>query len=185
MEIKPNFSVLDFGCGSGSYSLIVSKLVGESGKVYALDIHPLAVKRVRDSAAKLGLTNIETICSDCATGLPDESMEVILLYDIFHMLSNSNNVLKELYRVLIQNGVLSFSDHHMKEGEILGLENLQNLRDKSGYDIVVESGNLRQVYQAANRLDLWSLLEEIRNKEESIITVQSKVTGILKKYYEQ
>jgi ubiquinone/menaquinone biosynthesis C-methylase UbiE len=34
--------VLDFGCGPGSYVPAVSELVGPSGKVYALDIHPLA-----------------------------------------------------------------------------------------------------------------------------------------------
>ena len=119
VDIKPNFNILDFGCGPGSYCIIVSKCVGELGKVYALDIHPLAVKKVQDAASKMGLTNIETICSDCATHLPDESIDVILLYDIFHMLSSSNRVLEELHRVLKQNGTLSFSDHHMKENDII------------------------------------------------------------------
>jgi ubiquinone/menaquinone biosynthesis C-methylase UbiE len=119
VEIKPKASVLDFGCGPGSYSLIVSKYVGESGKVYALDIHPLAVQRVQEAALKKGLTNIETICSDCATGLPDDGLDVILLYDVFHMFSNPNKILEELYRVLKQDGSLSFSDHHMEENDII------------------------------------------------------------------
>jgi ubiquinone/menaquinone biosynthesis C-methylase UbiE len=143
VEIKPGSAILDFGCGPGSYSLIVSKYVGESGKVYALDIHPLAGKRIQDIAGKKGLKNIETIFSDCATGLPDSSIDIILLYDIFHMLGNPDKVLKELYRVLKSNGKLSFSDHHMKENDIKikvssnGLFKLQK-RGKRTYTFVKE-----------------------------------------------
>ena len=117
--IKPGFRVLDYGCGPGSYVVAASELVGESGKVYALDIHPLAVQRVGDIAEKRQLTNVETILSDCRTGLPDGSVDVVLLYDIFHMSSNPQTILAELYRVLKQDGILSFSDHHMSENEII------------------------------------------------------------------
>jgi len=117
--IKPGFHILDYGCGSGSYSVIVAELVGPTGKVYALDIHPLAVRQVQDIASKRRLTNVETICSDCATGLENAAMDVVLLYDIFHHLSDPQAVLKELHRVLKPDGILSFSDHHMKENEIL------------------------------------------------------------------
>ena len=50
--------------------------------------------------------------------LADESVDVILLYDTFHSLANPNGVLRELYRVLRPNGILSFSDHHMGGDEI-------------------------------------------------------------------
>ena len=62
---------------------------------------------------------METILSDCKTGLPDNSIDVVLLYDIFHELSEPDRVLEELHRVLKPNGILSFSDHHMKENEIV------------------------------------------------------------------
>jgi len=117
--IKPGFHILDYGCGPGGYSAIVAELVGPTGKVYALDIHPLATQRVQSVASKRKLTNIETICSDCATGLENSSMDVVLLYDTFHHLSDPNSVLEELHRVLKPDGILSFSDHHMKEDKIL------------------------------------------------------------------
>lgn len=117
--IKPGFFILDFGCGPGSYSIVASKMVGNSGKVYALDIHPLAIKHVKDLASKKGLTNIKTIQSDCATGLKDDSIDIILLYDVFHHLNDPKRVLEEFHRVLKQNGILSFSDHHLKEDVIL------------------------------------------------------------------
>jgi len=117
--IKPGFQVLDYGCGPGGYIVPLAKLVGESGKVYALDIHPLAVQKVQDIASKKQLINVETILSDCKTGLPDKSLDVVLLYDAFHHLSDPATILEELYRVLKPDGILSLSDHHMKENEIV------------------------------------------------------------------
>jgi ubiquinone/menaquinone biosynthesis C-methylase UbiE len=117
--IREGFQLLDYGCGPGSYVRAVSEIVGESGKVYALDIEPLAVESVKKISEKHGLKNVETILSDRKTGLRDESIDVVLLYDTFHDLVDPNGVLEELSRVLKLAGVLSFSDHHMKEDEIL------------------------------------------------------------------
>ncbi len=117
--IKPGFCVLDYGCGPGSYIVPLAKLVGESGKVYALDIHPLAIQKVKDIALERQLANVETILSDCRTGLPDNSLDAVALYDAFHHLSKADMVLRELYRVLKPDGILSFNDHHMKENEIV------------------------------------------------------------------
>jgi len=117
--IKPGFQVLDYGCGPGGYIVPLAKLVGESGKVYALDIHPLAVQKIQEIASKKRLGNVETILSDCQTGLPDNTLDAVLLYDAFHHLSDPNGVLKELHRVLKPDGILSFGDHHMEEKEIV------------------------------------------------------------------
>jgi ubiquinone/menaquinone biosynthesis C-methylase UbiE len=117
--IKPGFFVLDYGCGPGSYIIPLSELVGKSGRIFALDIHPLAIQMVKEIASKKQLGNVKTIHSDCKTGLPDKSVEVVLLYDTFHDLSDPHGVLVELHRVLKPDGILSFSDHHLKENEII------------------------------------------------------------------
>jgi len=117
--IKQGFYVLDYGCGPGSYIVPLAELVGKSGKIYALDIHPLAIQKVQDIVSKKQLANVETILSDCKTGLLDNSLDVVLLYDTFHALSDPGGILEELHRVLKANGALSFSDHHMKEYEIV------------------------------------------------------------------
>jgi ubiquinone/menaquinone biosynthesis C-methylase UbiE len=117
--IGPGSRILDYGCGPGSYTIIAAELAGPAGKVYALDIHPLALQTVRDATSKRGLAKIETIQSDCATGLETGSIDVVLLFDIFHGLSDPNEVLGELHRVLRSEGILSVSDHHMKEHEII------------------------------------------------------------------
>ena len=117
--IKPGFQVLDFGCGPGGYILPLAKLVGEPGKIYALDMNPAAILTVKSLALKNKLENFETILSDGATGLPDGSIDVVLLYDLFHYLKKPEDVLVELHRVLKPGGTLSVSDHHMKSKDII------------------------------------------------------------------
>jgi ubiquinone/menaquinone biosynthesis C-methylase UbiE len=116
--IKPGFQVLDFGCGPGGYILPLAKLVGGSGKIFALDMNPAAILTVKSLAANRKLANVQTILSDGATGLPDGSVDIVLLYDLLHYLKKPNDILAELYRVLKPDGILSVSDHHMKEKAI-------------------------------------------------------------------
>ena len=114
-EIKSGINVLDFGCGPGSYSIAVAELLAGTGKVFALDMHPLAVKQVNQTARKKKLTNVKTIFSNCETGLPSNSVDVILLYYVFNDLENPEKVLQELYRVLKPQGILSFSEFNVKK----------------------------------------------------------------------
>lgn len=119
LNFQPDSQVLDFGCGPGTYSILAAQKIGQNGTVYALDIHPLAIQSVQKKAARKGIKNIMTIHSDGLTGLPDRSIDIILLYDIFHDLDRPEMVLKELNRVLKQNGILSASDHHLEGTQII------------------------------------------------------------------
>ncbi len=119
VEIKPGFKVLDFGCGPACFVPLLADAVGEDGKVYALDIQPLAKAAVEKLAVRKRLTNVAGICSDCATELPDGCLDMVLLYDVFHQLGEPGRVLAEIHRILKSDGVLSFSDHHLKEAVIV------------------------------------------------------------------
>ena len=116
--IKPGSSVLDYGAGPGSYIIPLSSLVGTAGKIFAIDMHPLAIKSVENIASKKRLENVKTIQSNCNTGLSDQSIDVVLLYDTYHDLNQPDKVLLEIHRILKPEGILSFSDHHMREKEI-------------------------------------------------------------------
>lgn len=118
-ELKPGFQVLDYGCGPGGYVLPVSQTIGSTGKLYALDVLPIAIGMVKQIMAKNKLTNVETILSQCDTGLKNEALDAVLLYDVFHGLEDQTAVLNGLHRVLKPNGLLSFSDHHMQEEDIV------------------------------------------------------------------
>ena len=119
VEIIPGYKVLDYGCGPGAFTIMIAKIIGQSGIVYALDIHPLAIKAVQQKARKNNLSNIKTILSSCSTSLPDNSLDLVIFFDVFHALNNQEEVLIELHRVLKSDATMCFSDHHMKETEIL------------------------------------------------------------------
>jgi len=143
--IEEGQTVLDFGCGPGFYAIAAAKMVGAKGKVYALDIHPLAVQSVQKKAKKAGLTNITTILSDRDTRLPDQSIDVALAYDMIHMVQDKQALARELYRVLKPNGVLSVIVGHIKvEGvlKILEQDGLFSLRDQQGRLIDLKKGKV-------------------------------------------
>ena len=119
IKIEPGYQILDYGCGPGIFTIMAAEKTGPSGKVYALDIHPLAVKMVEQKAQKNRLANIKTILSNCPTSIPDGSLDLVILFDVFHLIDNQEEVLVELHRVLNPEATLCFSDHHMKEGQIL------------------------------------------------------------------
>ena len=48
--LQPGMTVLDFGCGPGSYVTPTARMVGDSGRVFALDRHPTALEMTADRA---------------------------------------------------------------------------------------------------------------------------------------
>jgi ubiquinone/menaquinone biosynthesis C-methylase UbiE len=119
IEIKPGSRILDFGCGPGVFTTMIAEKIGPSGMIYALDINPLAVGMVERKARRKNLGNVRTIRSNCDTALPDNCLDYAIFFDVFHALDNHQEVLSELYRVLKPEGIMHFSDHHLKEIEIL------------------------------------------------------------------
>lgn len=119
VDLRPGMVVLDYGCGPGAFSLAVARLVGPAGRVYAVDIHPLAARFVERAAGKEGLENIQTIVGSSLEELAPQSIDVILLYDVLHLIPQPTAALEEMHRVLKPSGTLSVSDHHLKEGKLI------------------------------------------------------------------
>ena len=135
MGLREGQTVLDYGCGIGSFSIPAAKMVGDDGVVYALDIHPLAIRTVEKEIKKKRISNIKTILSARETGLPDESVDVALLYDVFQMISDKEKLLEELHKVLKSDGVLFATAEHLDPKEFMNIfarENLFTLVEQRG-----------------------------------------------------
>lgn len=120
-KIKEGDQVLDYGCGPGSYSFAAAEIVAEEGTIYAADIHPLAIEKVKKKAEKKKITIIRPILTDCKTKLDDKSIDVVICFDVLHAIADKNKLLKEFHRVLKPDGYLSFNDHHYSEEKIVEL----------------------------------------------------------------
>ncbi len=125
--VREGSTVLDFGCGPGTYSIEAARIAGPGGSVYALDLHPLAAERVAAAAAREGLATVSTIISDGETGLDGKSVDVILFYDTIHLVEDPHAVLRELHRVLAPGGTLSVASHFMRGRRIVELVTREGL----------------------------------------------------------
>ena len=128
LEIEEGQKILDYGCGIGSFTLPLASLVGEKGKIYALDKEPPAIKRIEERAKMEGFNNISTILSDGDTGLPDRNVDVVLLYGVLPEIKDKESLLRELYRVLKPRGYLSTRFcFRIKKEEVLEIVEATNL----------------------------------------------------------
>ena len=111
--ISPGQSIVDYGCGPGSYIKRASNLVGPEGKVYAIDIHELAIEAVKKLIEKENLHNVTAlVVSNGRCPLEDNSIDLIYALDMFHMVSNPDAFLKELNRISKPDGILYIDNGH-------------------------------------------------------------------------
>lgn len=113
--LKPGQTVLDYGFGGGSFTLAAAEQVGPEGLVLAVDADPLAVARLQRLITRRELTNIVIRQTEGKLDLPDDRVEAVLLYDVYHLLAEPEKVLAELHRVLRPGGTLSFLDHFLSD----------------------------------------------------------------------
>jgi len=113
MGIQEGMTVVDYGCGPGNYISGVSKRLGDNGKLYAVDVHELAVKAVDKKIKKENLNNVETVLvQDYRCEIPDHVSDLIYAMDMFHMVKHSDRFLAELHRILKSDGRLIIEDGH-------------------------------------------------------------------------
>jgi len=130
--------VLDFGCGSGHYSIPATNVVGEEGRVYTVDQDEKSLQRLKSAARSAGLENIVSIfdqSDDVVIDLEDESVDVMLLYDVLHYmeLEKRRSVYENARRVLQTDAILSVYPKHSKSDEPLW-----NLADMELGDVIGE-----------------------------------------------
>jgi ubiquinone/menaquinone biosynthesis C-methylase UbiE len=106
--LKPGQKVLEVGCGPGFFTVPAARTVGEQGSVTALDISPLAVRRVEGKIEQAGVANARVILADAAqTDLPSQDFDLIFVFGFAHSVGHLGDILIELHRLLKPAGTLS------------------------------------------------------------------------------
>lgn len=113
-------TVLDLGCGTGRDCYLLSRLVGESGRVIGIDMteEQLAIAKKycswhtdRYGYASPNVEFKQGYMEDLATaGIADESIDLVVSNCVINLSPNKQKVLAEIFRVLKPGGEIYFSD---------------------------------------------------------------------------
>lgn len=100
---------LDMGCGPGDYSIKAAEMVGQSGKIIAMDASSRMTSALSERALKEGVSNIETMTADITRPLAvgDSSVDVCFLSTVLHIFSLDKvgePIFEEVRRVLKPKG---------------------------------------------------------------------------------
>jgi ubiquinone/menaquinone biosynthesis C-methylase UbiE len=109
--IQDGTMIADFGCGTGAYTLALSKLFRAS-HIFAIDVQKPLLEHLAAEAHREHLNNIETVWADIEkTGgskLRDQSVDWVVLSNTLFLSEHKDTVLKEAHRVLKRSGKLCF-----------------------------------------------------------------------------
>ncbi|WP_167909413.1 class I SAM-dependent methyltransferase [Thermococcus sp. Bubb.Bath] len=132
--LEKGMKVLEVGCGPGVFTIPAAELVGENGVVYAIDIHPRAIEKVREKAQRAGAKNVIPILANAAkTGLPDESIDLAFVFGLKHAAGGLESIIREIHRVLKPGGILAYETRSSK---------IKTLIKKLGFEFLEKKGNI-------------------------------------------
>lgn len=110
--LQPGMTVADIGAGTGFFAIPMARIVGTSGKVWAVDFQGEMLDLLRaklsapDAPANVSPASGEAV----ATGLPDQSCDVVFAANIWHEIEDRPAALREFDRILKPGGLLAVLD---------------------------------------------------------------------------
>lgn len=117
LYLKPGSRVADIGCGTGAYTVALSREVGDTGQVYALDIHRDALHTLSGTLERQSILNVDVIWADIEKEVPIEkySLDAVVISNVLFQLENIPAALKNIATLLKPEGqllVVDWSDSH-------------------------------------------------------------------------
>jgi len=145
--IRPAQNILDFGCNKGNYSIPAAKIVGKTGRVFALDIDSKALDELMKTAKSEGLTNIEKVNTSGELNIPieNELIDAVLIFDVIHLMGWEENkkrslrkdrkkLYKEIWRIAKPNAIILVYPNHLKtHTDISSIEDVRKEIEDSGF----------------------------------------------------
>jgi ubiquinone/menaquinone biosynthesis C-methylase UbiE len=131
LNIPKGASVADIGAGSGYMTIRLSARVGPTGKVYANDVQPQMIEILRRRLADQGITNVTLVQGDLDDPkLPPASVDLELMVDVYHELSQPQAMLRHLRDALKPGGRLVLLEYRKEDPAIpIKPEHKMSVRD--------------------------------------------------------
>jgi ubiquinone/menaquinone biosynthesis C-methylase UbiE len=119
LNLRPGMVVADIGAGSGYYAARISKVVGPSGRVYATDIQPEMLALLKARIERERLPNIELVLgTETETRLPNGSIDLAIMVDVYHELAQPQAFLKSVRRALKKDGRLALIEFRKEDPRV-------------------------------------------------------------------
>jgi predicted methyltransferase len=117
LALQPGMAVADIGTGTGLFARMFSPLVGEKGKVYAVDISDEFIAHVERVAKDLKQTNVVgVVCKPDSVELPANSVDLVFICDTYHHFEFPQKTMRSIHKALKPGGQVVLIDFHRIEG---------------------------------------------------------------------
>jgi len=121
LPIKSGSVAIDLACGKGIYSMFLSKIVGETGLIYAVDLWKEGLLLLEEQIEKESITNIKTLLNDAGKKIEidDYSSDICLMATVLHDFEEAGQadiVLKDIKTLLKPGGYLAVVEFKKIEG---------------------------------------------------------------------
>ncbi len=142
-DLQSGSRVADFGAGSGFYTLVLAKAIGDRGKVYAIEVQKNILETLRGEAVKRGLRNIEFIWGNIekigGSRLKENFLDAVVIANVFFQSADKKKIVAEAVRILKPGGkvlVIDWTDSYgglgpSEESVVSELE-IKNLFESAG-----------------------------------------------------
>jgi len=119
LGVRPGWTVTDFGCGNGYYTLQIAQQAGPEGRVFGVDIQPEMLSMLESRADAAGITNIEPILGTALdAALPKAACDLVLLADVYHEMSHPVAMLAVIRRTLKPGGRVALLEFRAEDPEV-------------------------------------------------------------------
>lgn len=114
LGIYEGMIIADLGAGTGAYTIPLAEKVGETGRVYAVEVQKDFLTNIKNEATARGLKNIELLWGDIerlgGTKIKDEGVDVVVISNVLFQAEDKEGLLRETKRILKTGGKLLLVD---------------------------------------------------------------------------